>query len=82
MRTILAGCVALSALGFAFSAPANADVVIRTPGVAVQSEPYWRGHHDSDWQARREFREHEYQQHSWVREHCVRDYSGGEYCRR
>jgi hypothetical protein len=54
MRTILAACVALSALGFATAGPARADVVVRTPGVAVESEPYWR--HQSDWRDRHEFR--------------------------
>ena len=82
MRTMLAGCVALSALGFAVSTRASADVVVRTPGVAVQSQPYWRGHHDSDWDARHEFGEREVKQLIWAREHCVREWNGGEYCRR
>jgi hypothetical protein len=80
MRTILAACVALSALGFATAGPARADLVVRTPGVAVESEPYWR--HQSDWRDRHEFREHEYQRDAWLRDHCVRGWNGGEYCRR
>ena len=82
MRTILAAAIALSAVGFSCAAPAHADSVLRTPGVAVESEPYWRSHHDSEWRARREFHEHEYQREAWLRDHCVRDWSGAEYCRR
>ena len=82
MKTILAAAVALSAVGFAVSPQAQADVVVRTgPGTVVET-PYWQGHHDSEWRARREYREHEYQRESWLREHCVRDWSGAEYCRR
>jgi hypothetical protein len=80
MQTILAAAVALSAMGFSIVAPARADVVVQGPGVSVQAPPYWRGH--DDWRARREFHEHEYQRESWLREHCVRDWSGAEYCRR
>ncbi len=76
MRTILAACVALSALGAAVSS-AKADVVVRTDDM-----PYWRGHHEGEWRARREFREHEYQRDAWLRDHCIRDWSGAEYCRR
>jgi hypothetical protein len=82
MRTILAGCVALSALAFSAAPPAKADIVVRTPGGAVEREsPYWR-HDYRDWQARREFRDREYRREAWVRDHCVRDWNGGEYCRR
>lgn len=78
MRTILAACVALGAMGFALTPSAQADVTIRT-----DNGPYWRYHHgDSDWQARREFREREYRREAWVRDHCVRDWTGAEYCRR
>lgn len=79
MRTIFAAAVAMSAIGFAASSPFHADIVVKTPGVTVES-PYWRGH--DDWRARREFREHEYQRETWLRTHCVRDWSGAEYCRR
>jgi hypothetical protein len=83
MRTILAACVALSAIGFAVATPASADVTVRTPGVVVENGgPYWRGHHEGEWRERREFREHEYQRDAWLRDHCVRDWNGGEYCRR
>ena len=54
----------------------------RTPGVTVET-PYWRHHHpDENWQARQEFRDRQYSREEWLREHCVRDWSGGEYCRR
>lgn len=82
MRTILAGCVALSALGFIAATPAKADVTVRTPGIAVEHDsPYWR-HGYNDWRARHEFREHQYEREAWLRDHCVRDWSGSEYCRR
>ncbi len=79
MRGILAAAIALSAMGFAYTAPARADVVVRTPGMTAEN-PYWRG--NDNWRARREFREHEYQRESWLRDHCVRDWSGAAYCRR
>ena len=80
MRTILAACVALSAFGFSVATPAKADITIRTPGVEQES-PYWR-HGYKDWQARRAYREREYQREAWVRDHCVRDWNGEAYCRR
>jgi len=81
MRTILAACVALSAAGFALAAPAHADVTISTPGVT--GEPYWRHHHpEAEWRERHEFREAEHSRAEWLRDHCVRDWNGGEYCRR
>ena len=83
MRTVLAACVALSALGCAVAAPAQADIVVRTPGVVVDEGSYWRHHHpNSEWQARREFRDREYRREAWLRDHCVRDWTGHEYCRR
>ena len=77
MRTILAACVALSVLGVITTPAATAQVVVQTPSVAV---PYWREH--SDWQARKEFREQQFERQSWLEEHCVRDWKGNEYCRR
>jgi hypothetical protein len=82
MKTLLAACVAVGALGFAAGTPAKADVVIGTPGVTVeQGSPYWR-HDYHDWQARRAFHEREFQRDAWLRDHCVRDWSGAAYCRR
>jgi hypothetical protein len=82
MKTFLTACVVVTALGFSAGAPAKADVVVRTPGVAVeQGSPYWR-HDYHDWQAQREFRDREYQREAWQRDHCVRDWSGAAYCRR
>jgi hypothetical protein len=81
MRTILAGCVALSAIGFAVATPARADITVTTPGVVVQNGPYWRSH-EGEWRDRRELRGNEYQHDAWLRDHCVRDWNGGEYCRR
>ena len=87
MRTAVAACVALGMCSLA--GIANAQVVVQTPpvappppGVTVET-PYWRHHHpDEDWQARREFRDRQYAHEEWQREHCVRDWSGAEYCRR
>ena len=84
MRTILAACVALSAAGFALVSPAGADITIATPGVTVENgDAYWRHHNpNSNWRARGEFREHQYENEAWLRDHCVRGWNGGEYCRR
>ena len=89
MRTALAACVALGISGLTGVVPVHAQVVVQTPrvvpappGVAVET-PYWRHHHpDEDWQARQGFRDRQYAREEWLREHCVRDWSGGEYCRR
>jgi len=70
MRTILAACVALSALAM----PAMAQVTITT------GPAYWRGH--DDWRAREAFKEDQYQKQAWVEDHCVRDWSGHPFCRR
>ncbi len=82
MRPILAGLVALGAIGFAAAMPASAAVYVQTPGVTVQSEPpvpYWRQH--EEWRRRQEFREQQYQHQAWVQSHCVRDWNGQAYCR-
>ena len=50
MQTTLAACVALSALGVITTSAAAVQVIVQTPGVTV---PYWRGHSDPAWQARR-----------------------------
>lgn len=76
MQTILAACVALSALGFTAS-QSHAQVIVQTPG-----DPYWRTHHDSEWRERRDFREAENNRPEWLRDHCIRDWSGAAYCRR
>jgi hypothetical protein len=68
MRTILAACIALSAIGAIAASPARAD------------DPYWRQH--SDWQARATFHGDQYQKDAWAHEHCVRDWQGQEFCRR
>jgi len=81
MRKFLIAAVGLGALGLCGSfAPASAQSVVIQAQPAV---PYWQQRHeDSNWRARREFREREYQHEAWLRDHCVRDWSGGEYCRR
>jgi hypothetical protein len=71
VRTILAACIALSAVAL----PAVAQVTVTTGPT-----PYWREH--SDWQSRGEFRGDQYQKEAWSHDHCVRDWQGHEYCRR
>ena len=82
MRSILIGCLAVGAAALAVVSPVNAQVSIRAPGVAIDAgpHPYWRG--DAEWRDRREFRESEYRRNEWLRDHCVRDWGGHEYCRR
>jgi hypothetical protein len=82
MRTILAACVALGTAGAVLAPSTHAQVVVQTPGVAVEQGPYWRYHHpEGEWRDRHEFRE-EARREDWLRDHCVRDWNGGEYCRR
>jgi hypothetical protein len=75
MRAFLISLTALGALGAAAAAQAQLSVT-------VGPEPYWRTHSDSEWRARHEYREAEFRRHEWVREHCVRDWGGHEFCRR
>jgi hypothetical protein len=84
MRTILIACMAVGAAALAVASPVNAQVSIRAPGVAIDAgqSPYWRENRDAEWRERREFRESEYRRNEWLRDHCVRDWSGHEYCRR
>ncbi len=35
----------------------------------------------AEWRRREEYREAEYRRMEWRRAHCVRDYSGHEFCR-
>src|SRR5471032_2432260 len=84
MRTILLACVAFGAAALASAAPVQAQVTIRAPGVAIEAgpHPYWRDNRDAEWRERSEFREAEFRRHDWLRDHCVRDWSGHEFCRR
>ena len=75
MRTLLAACVAVSALAGMASVPAKAEVVVST------SVPYWRTTHDGDWHARRDWREARNRHEDWLAGHCVRDWHGVAYCR-
>ena len=84
MRRILAALAVAGAIGFAASAPASADVVIQTPGFTVEQHPpvpYWRQRQEERWAERQEFRDEQYRHQEWVQNHCVRDWSGREYCR-
>jgi hypothetical protein len=70
MRTVLVACLALGAASFSLTSPARAE------------DPYWRTHHDVQWQARSEFKEAEHSKPDWLRAHCIRDWDGHEMCRR
>ncbi len=83
MRTILAACLALGVSSLVSTVPAQAQVRIQGPGVSVNvgPQPYWREHRDEEWRDRREFREAQHHRVEWQRDHCVRDWSGHEFCR-
>jgi hypothetical protein len=87
MKSILTAVFAAGATLLAGAAPVHAQVSIRAPGVAIEAgpQPYWLQHHDdheAEWRRRSEFREAESRRNDWQREHCVRDWSGRDYCRR
>jgi hypothetical protein len=70
MRTILIACLAFGAAGVGFAPGARA------------ADPYWQSHHEVQWQERKEFREPEFQKNEWLGDHCIRNWSGKELCRR
>jgi hypothetical protein len=70
MRTILAACLVIGSTAAAFISPAHAE------------DPYWRTHHDVEWQNRAEFKDPAQKQTGWLRDHCIRDWDGHEMCRR
>lgn len=69
MRMIMVACLALGAASLG-TLTARAE------------DPYWRTHHDVEWQSRSEFKEPEFKKPEWQREHCIRDWGGKELCRR
>jgi hypothetical protein len=69
MRSILVACLALSAVTSLIS-------------TARAEDPYWRTHHDVQWQDRSTFKEVEHGKPDWLRAHCIRDWDGHELCRR
>jgi hypothetical protein len=68
MRMILAACLTLGAVSLISTARAE--------------DPYWKSHHDAEWQNRSEFKGSEFTKNDWLRDHCIRDWSGHEMCRR
>jgi hypothetical protein len=96
MRALIAASVALGIASVCI-APVRAQVVVRTPqvappppppdaappppGVTIET-PYWRDNPNDHWKARRQFSGEQYAHEEWLRSHCVRDWSGAEYCRR
>ena len=70
MKSILLACLAFGALTAGLSVPARA------------ADPYWRTHHDVEWQERSTFRAPEFTKPEWLHEHCIRDWDGKELCRR
>jgi hypothetical protein len=83
MRNLFLACAAFGVASTAVLSPlpAQAQVTVRVPGVAVNTGPSWREHNDGDWRARSEFRGREHSEVRWQREHCVRDWSGHAFCR-
>ncbi len=83
MKMILTAAIALGAATLAMAAPAQAQVTIRAPGVAIDAgpQPYWRQHHAEEWRRHEEFREAQYHRRDWQREHCVRDWDRRAFCR-
>ena len=81
MRTILAACLALGAACFPLASASQAQLTVRVPGIAIETGPSWRQHHDGEWRDRGEFRETEHRRVEWQRDHCVRDWSGHAFCR-
>jgi hypothetical protein len=70
MKAFLVGLLAVGA----------ASAVI--PGTAQAADPYWRAHHEVEWQERGTFRGPDFEKRDWLREHCIRDWDGHEMCRR
>jgi hypothetical protein len=70
MKKIFVACMALGlgSVGIVSSAQA--------------ADPYWRTHHDAEWQSRSELKDAQYHKSEWLRDHCVRDWGGHELCRR
>jgi hypothetical protein len=83
MRNLLLAFMAFGAAGAAVLSPipADAQVTIRVPGVAVDTGPSWRNQRDAEWRDRRQFREPEHRRVEWRHDHCVRDWRGSEFCR-
>ena len=70
MKTILLGCLIAGAT--------FAGVITS----AQAADPYWRSHHDVEWQERTTFKDPAFGKPEWLREHCIRDWDGHEMCRR
>jgi hypothetical protein len=70
MKKILLGCLIASA--------AFAGVI----SSAQAADPYWRSHHDVEWQDRATFKDPASAKTDWLRDHCIRDWDGHEMCRR
>jgi len=70
MKQILLACMALGVGAMGFVSSAHAE------------DPYWKTHHEVEWQNRSEFKEAEHNKPDWLRGHCIRDWDGHEMCRR
>jgi hypothetical protein len=83
MRNLFLACAAFGVASTAVLSPVpvQAQVIVRVPGVAIDTGPSWRQQHDGEWRDRREYRESEQRQVRWERDHCVRDWSGHAFCR-
>jgi hypothetical protein len=70
MKTLLTACFAVGAMSVGFISSASAE------------DAYWQSHHEAKWEGRESFKEAEHQRPEWLGEHCIRNWSGKEMCRR
>ena len=58
MRNLFLACAAFGVASTAVLSPVpvQAQVIVRVPGVAIDTGPSWRQQHDGEWRDRREFR--------------------------
>jgi hypothetical protein len=70
MKSILVACLAFGAMTVGLSFKAHAE------------DPYWRAHHEVEWQDRATLKGPDYAKPDWLRGHCIRDWDGKELCRK
>jgi hypothetical protein len=84
MKALLLALALVSVAPLAYAQPMGQPP--GPPGMGGPPPPDFRGQEwrrpgDGDWRRREEFREAQYRRMEWRRAHCVRDYSGHEFCR-
>ena len=80
MRTVLAAGFALSLASLSVLSPADAALLLGPRGEMITG-PDWRGR-VGDSQEHRGLRKRERGHEAWLRDGCVRDWSGAEHCDR